>query len=158
MNKDYIDKNGIRCFLDSNGKIYKADIMEFTSDVKNTLEQNQIKEIYYENPDCFVDRDLLIKMSELEYLQLDVRAKPIEATFANKIKKLKRFGAGKITGCLDSSTIERIGYTWHKKSDISKSTNINYIWVANCSDIELFMSQITKLKNLKQIIFFKISS
>lgn len=155
-----IDKDGIRCYTDENNNIVETGIMNFTEEAKNILQKNhnKIKVIYYESPDCFVDYQLLTEIKNLEILRMDVRHKVFDVTFANDLKKLKGFSSGKFTGSLILPTLKRIGYTWHKKSDISQCKNIDFIWVANCSDMELFISQVAKLKKLYELKFSSLSS
>lgn len=155
-----IKKEGLRCYLNEKNKMVKVDIYEYTEVEKDILEQNQndIKEIYYGSPLCFVDFSMIAKMKNLEFLHIDDRYKVFDITFANELKKLKCLGAGKFTGCLDNKNIKTVSYKWHKKSDISKSENIEAVGVFNCADMELFMSQIKELKKLRRMGFWRISS
>lgn len=155
-----IDNDGIRCYTDKNNKIVEVGIMNFTTEAKSILERNlkNIKKIYYESPDCFVDFSLLREMENLEEFQMDVRHKTFDVASINLIPKLKEFGSGKFTGELNIETLKRIGYTWHKKSDVSLCLNIEFLFVSNCSDMEIFMPQISKLKKLDTLKFFRISS
>ena len=153
-----IDKNGIRCYTDENNKIVRAGIMEFTDEAKNILSKNEIKRIYIESPDCNVDFQFLEKMSNLEVLEIHIDYKVFDISFVNTLKKLTGLGIGKFTGVLSHKGIKNMGYKWHKKSDVSQCSNLEYLAVANCSDLELFMRQIAQLEKLRQLCFFRMAS
>lgn len=155
-----ITKEGLRCYFNEENKMVKVAIYEYAETEKDILEQNKndIREIYYGSPLCSVDFSMIAKMKNLEDLHIDDRYKVFDITFANELKKLKSLGVGKFTGCLDNKNITAISYKWHKKSDISKSPNIEGLGVFNCADMELFMSQIKELKKLKRMMFWRISS
>lgn len=153
-----IDKNGIRCYTDENNKIVRASIMEFTDEAKNILSKNETKKIYIESPDCNIDFQLLEKMNNLEVLEIHIDYKMFDISFVNKLKKLTGLGVGRFTGILSHKGIKDMGYKWHKKSDISQCSNIEYLAVVNCADMELFMSQIKELKKLRRMVFWRISS
>lgn len=153
-----IDKNGIRCYTDENNKIVRAGILEFTDEAKNILSKNEIKRIYIESPDCNIDFQLLEKMSNLEVLEIHIDYKMFDISFVNKLKKLTSLGIGKFTGILSHKGIKNMGYKWHKKGDISQCSNLEYLAVVNCSDLELFMQQIVQLEKLSQLQFFRMAS
>ncbi len=153
-----IDKNGIRCYTDENNKVVQAGIMEFTEEAKNILSKNETKRIYVESPYCNVDFQLLEKMTNLEILKIHVDSKIFDISFVNKLKKLTGLGVGKFTGTLSHKGIKAMGYKWHKETDVSQCSNLDFLAVLNCSDMELFMRQIIQLKKLSAIRFFRMAS
>ena len=154
------DKDGLRCYLNEFNKIEKVSIYKYTDAEKSILEQNQndIKKIDYGSPDCYVDFAMLTNMKNLESLQIDDRYKVFDVSAVNELKNLKGFGAGKFTGSLNLKNLVGLAYKWHKKSDISKCTNVEGIGIFNCAEMELFMSQLKELKKLRRMIFWRISS
>ena len=155
-----VNKGGINCYLNKDNKIERVDIYEYTETEKNILEENanDIKDIFYDSYICPVDISMLSKMKNLESLNIYNKNKVIDISFANELKNLQGLQVEKFTGSLNNKTLVSVAYKWHKKSDISQSSNIEGIGIFNCADIEAFMFQIKELKKLKKMMFWRISS
>ncbi|WP_191018243.1 leucine-rich repeat domain-containing protein [Treponema zioleckii] len=155
-----MDKGGLRCYLNEENKMVKVDIYEYTETERAILEQNanDIKEIFYGSYLCDVDFSMIAKMKNLEMLNIDDRYKVVDISFANGLKNLKGLATGKFTGTLNNKNLVALSYKWHKKSDISQSTNIEGLGITNCADMEVFLSQVKELKKLERMMIWKISS
>lgn len=155
-----IDKDGIRCYTDENENIFHVSIRKYSDDAKQILKENEqnIKRICIESTDCLFDFSLFPKFKNLKILEIHPDYKAYDIAFVNELTKLECLGAGKFTGVLCNDGIKKLGYKWHKKSDISKCTNIDYINVSNCSDLESFISQLSSSKKVRTLGFFRIAS
>lgn len=155
-----IDKAGLRCYLSEDNKMVKVSINEYTDVERTILEENSndIKDIFYNSYLCPVDFSMIAKMNNLEQLNIYNKNKVLDISFVNELKNLQGLQVEKFIGSLNNKHLKGIAYKWHKKSDISQSSNIEGIVISNCSDIELFMSQAKELKKLREMIFWGISS
>lgn len=155
-----IDKAGLRCYLSEDNKIVKVSINEYTDIERTILEENSndIKDIFYNSYLCPVDFSMIAKMNNLEQLNIYNKNKVLDISFVNELKNLQGLQIEKFTGSLHNKNLAGLVYKWHKKSDISQSSNIEGIVISNCSDIERFMSQAKELKKLRKMIFWGISS
>ena len=155
-----IDKDGLRCYISEDNKMVKVSIWEYADVEKSILEENanDIKEIFYGSPVCPIDFEMIVKMKNLERLNIYNKYKVVDISFANELKNLKGLDIGKFTGSLNNKNLMGLAYKWHKKSDISQCTNIEGLCITSCSDTELFMSQIKEMKKLKKMAFWRIIS
>ena len=155
-----IDKAGLRCYLNEDNKMVKVSINEYTDVERTILEENSndIKDIFYNSYLCPVDFSMIAKMNNLEQLNIYNKNKVLDISFVNELKNLQGLQVEKFTGSLNNKTLVSVAYKWHKKSDISQSSNIEGIGIFNCADIEAFMFQIKELKKLKKMMFWRISS
>ncbi|MCR5614080.1 hypothetical protein, partial [Treponema sp.] len=155
-----IDKAGLRCYLNEDNKIVEVSINEYTDVEKAILEENanDIKDIFYNSYLCPIDISMIAKMKNLVSLNIYNKNKVIDISFANELKNLQGLQVEKFAGSLNNKNLTSIAYKWHKKSDISQSSNIEGIAVSNCSNIEHFISQVKELKKLQKMIFCGISS
>lgn len=153
-----IRKNGLVIYTDKNNSVYEASVSKFTDEIKSELQQYELKKLTVDSSDCAIDFSVIAKMNSLTDLCIRTDYKTIEISFANELKNLNYLGMGKITGVLTNKNLIHIGYTWHKKSDISQCSNIESISISNCADTKTFVTQIFKLEKLYKIDFFRISS
>ena len=155
-----IKKSGLACYYNEENKMVKVTINEYTDVERAILEENanDIKDIFYNSYLCPVDFSMISRMKSLEDLNIDARYKVLDIAFANELPNLKSIQIGKFTGSLNNNSLGGVVYKWHKKSDISKCTNLEGVGIFNCADMEAFMSQIKQLKKLKRMMFWKISS
>ncbi len=155
-----IDKAGLRCYLNEDNKMVEVSINEYTDVERAILEENanDIKDIFYNSYLSPVDFSMIAKMNNLEDLNIDARYKVFDISFANELQNLKSLQIGKFTGSLNNNSLTGVAYKWHKKSDISKSSNLERVSIFNCADTEAFMRQIKELKKLRKMMIWKISS
>ena len=155
-----IDKAGLRCYLNGDNKMVKVSINEYTDVERTILEENSndIKDIFYNSYLCPVDFSMIAKMNNLEQLNIYNKNKVLDISFVNELKNLQGLQVEKFTGSLNNEHLKGIAYKWHKKSDISQSSNIEGIVISSCSDIEPFMSQAKEIKKLQKIVFLGIST
>ncbi|MGN0739980.1 MAG: hypothetical protein ACI4LX_07395 [Treponema sp.] len=153
-----IKKDGIIIYTDENNIVYEVSISKFTNEIKSELQQYQLRKLTIDSSDCIDDFSIIAKINSLTSLYIRTDYKIIEISFANELKNLKYLGIGKFKGVLNNKNLVHIAYTWHKKSDISYCSNIERVSISNCTEIFPFISQISQLKKLCKLEFFKISS
>ena len=153
-----IRKDGIIIYKDENNIVYEASISKFTDEIKSELQKYELQKFTVDSSDCVDDFSVIAKMNSLTDLCIKSDYKTFDISFVNNLKKLKNFGAGKFTGSLANENLAHLGYTWHKKSDISRCSNLESVSISSCSDINLFLFQISKLIKLQKLEFFRISA
>ncbi len=153
-----IKRDGITTYTDENNAVYEASINKFNSEIKSELQQYKLQKLCIDSSDCIDDFSAIAKMTSLTNICIRSDYKTFDVSFANELRNLKSFYSGKFTGNLCNKSINHVGYTWHKKSDISQCLNIESISISNCSDMNLFISQICKLKKLTKLDFLRISN
>ena len=151
-------RDGIITYTDEKNTVYEASISKFTDEIKSELQQYKLQKLTIDSSDCIDDFSVIAKMNTLTKLCIRSDYRTFDISFANELKNLKSFYSGKFTGRLENKNLIHVGYTWHKKSDISQSINIESVCIANCSDMNLFISQISQLKKLTKLDFFRISN
>ena len=152
-----IRKNGIIIYTDKNNVVYEASISQFTDDIKSELHQYELQKLTVDSSDCVDDFSVIAKMDSLTSLVIRTDYRTIEISFANEMKNLKFLGIGKFTGILNNKNLIHVCYIWHKKSDISQCSNIESVSISNCADAKTFISQISQLKKLNKLEFFRIA-
>lgn len=151
-------KNGLILYKDEKGKVYNVSISKFSEEIREELSKYELKKITIDSTDCISDFSFIVSQKKISELIIRFDYKTIDITFVNSLKKLEYLGAPKFIGKIENENIVNLGYRWYKMSDISECKKLEILTVHNCSDMELFISQIIKLKKLHELKFFRISS
>jgi Leucine-rich repeat (LRR) protein len=151
-----IQKDGYTIFKYGQNNKITVSVYKFNEEILNKIKNLDINKISFE-PQCDIDDfSFLTEFEFLEDVVIPYNHKRINIEFVSKLRKLKFIGLPEFDGSICNANIKELGYKWNKKSDICSSCeNLEDITVMDCKDFITLFSQLSYIKKLSVLTFFK---